>query len=307
MLPFSEEWEKYGLTTPMGCLSEPMRLVKRHITQMWATTTWSGYANLMARYVDFCRLHRLELEADENACLFVVQTEVSLGSQHQYAKTLMAILRRLGYSTPTLSMMAAGMRNEGALLPLHQAVPLTMEALQILEEDGRVPADIMFAILLAWSTASRWDDIFQLQRGQFLQVSPSRITIDWADRTKTSKGDPFRQSMCVVVEGRFTADLARLVDNMGPDPSARVTETTTSQFDKLMKRLGYPWTGHSMKRGAGNLLIERAAAGDLSVHTISTLLKHKTCVDFAPTTIRYLSDRQNLALALRTQDATRFL
>jgi hypothetical protein len=92
---------------------------------MWAGSTWSSYSSLWSRYLDFVALHDLTPEADTNAALFVASLQTSLQTQHQYCKTLQALFNRFGWGTKTLSLMAAGMRHQGALIPMKQATPIS--------------------------------------------------------------------------------------------------------------------------------------------------------------------------------------
>jgi hypothetical protein len=67
-------------------------------------------------------------------------------------------------------------------------------------------------------------------------------------------------------------------------------------------------TLHSFKRGAADVLIREAVAGNLDIELLPRLLKHKHPLQELPdVTLRYISDQVALALALRTQEATRLL
>ena len=239
-----------------------------------------------------------------NACLFIVSTETSFSTQHQYAKTLHALFRRFGWDARSLSMMAAGPRPQGRPIPGRQAPPFPFPELLLLLEHPRM-GDLRLPIMLAWASASRWDDIFNLDMMSFLEHSPKRTIIAWSDRTKTSKDDPFRASAYTVVAGKFAEAIHNaLVQLNATSPDARITTCTTGALDKRTKAAGFPWTGHSFKRGAATALVCLAAEGRYDVMTLPLLLKHKTPEELSATTIRYVSAHVALALALGTQHST---
>ena len=298
---------------PPGWTVEPggtthMAQVIGHMLHMWAGSTWASYGSVWGRYLEYCLEHGLEPEESQNGCLWVVSTvgtteKVSLQGQHQYAKTLSAVFGRLGWHCRYLSMMAAGMRNQGALIPIHQALAITLAELRILLADKRL-ATVHLGLMLAWSSASRWDDIVNLTRSMFIYVAVSRLIISWSDQTKTTKGDPFRSSAYVVLEGSFTS---AIFASLPQDPQDNITAHTTAQLDRLLKKCGYQWSGHSFKRGAANHLVRQAAEGRFDLALLPQLLKHKSATDFNSCTIRYVGDHVSLALALRTAEATRLL
>jgi hypothetical protein len=66
-------------------------------------------------------------------------------------------------------------------------------------------------------------------------------------------------------------------------------------------------TLHSFKRGAADVLISEVSAGHLDIDLVPRLLKHKHEQEVPDVTLRYVSERIKLAIALRTQEATKLL
>lgn len=280
--------------------------VAAHIQHMWAGSTWSGYGNLWARYLTFCVLEELELDNDTTAALFVVSTETSVQGQHQYAKTMHALFRRFGWDAKILSLMAAGLRHEGALIPMKQAPPIDLPSVLELRRRENSP---WFGVMIAWSTASRWDDVVPLKKESFLESTPTRSIIDWSDQTKSSRADPFRASSYTVIAGSLAAEIHREWCQLATGQN--ITTMTTKKLDQWMEKQGLIWRGHSFKRGAATHLVCMAAQEKFDMKYLPILLKHKTINDFNSTTIRYVgggaAGKIALAVALGTQHATQLL
>lgn len=300
----SEEWVQFGLTTPTHKAMQEKLL--SHIGQMWADNTWKGYASSWARALEFCHLFGLNPQQDVNVCLWIVSTGTEVQGQLQYCKNLMAVMNRLKWPTTTLSMFAAGLRHQGAATPIHQAVPILFEqVLHLLSVEEIAHYQLVLPIMLAWGSASRWDDLISLGRQRFILLTPTRVIIDWYDSTKTSKENPYTATMLTVIEGRFTEKIFEAVTAMSP--TATVTEMSTSAFDRLMKKLKLPWTGHSFKKGAANAIVAAAARGLCSITLLPTVLKHQQKSDLVSVSIRYTENRVDMALALGTGAATKHL
>ena len=256
--------------------------------------------------LEFCQVFLLDPQHDVNSCLWIVSTGTELQGQLQYAKNLMAVMNRLKWQTTTLSMLAAGLRQQGAATPAKQATPIEYQGvLNLLELPLIRQLRLTLALMLAWGSASRWDDLISLGRHRFLLVTRERVVIDWFDTTKTSKENPFTPTTLTVIEGRFTPLIADAI--MAMSATETVTEMSTSAFDKLMKKLGLPWTGHSFKKGAANAIVAAAAKGLCPITLLPTVLKHQQKSDLVSVSIRYTENRLDLALALGTGAATKHL
>ena len=298
----SPMWSQYGAISPMHKVHQ--RSLLQHIAHLWADNTWRGYAGIFGRMLAFAQLFSMDPQDDLTACLFIISTGAEIQGQLAYTKQLQAVMNRLQWKTVNLSMLASGLRHEGALIPLHQAAAITLPQVHELLEI--VPLSLCLAVMLAWASASRWDDISRLVRGMFLQLLPHQIIINWFNQTKSSAENPYHPTMFVVIEGSFCPAICRAVTAI-TDPKQRITQLETTDFDKLMRRLHQPWSGHSFKKGAANAIIRACAQGLCPISILPTVLKHQQKADLVSTSIRYIDNKVDLALALGTQAATRHL
>lgn len=268
---------------------------------LWASSTWAQRQSLWRRLAAFCAASQLPLN-DRSAALFILSLGVTAQTQHGYASTLSALFGRLGLPNGLLSLMAAALRAQGALIPLHQARPMQREQLeQLLPTLGRRDA---VAMALAWKTASRWSDIQRLIGRQVLLATPEEIIIDFSDRTKTSRSRPFAPQLLVVVRGRWTAAIAEVLSRLLPQEP--LTQLTTADVEELLRPLGL--TAHSIKRGALNLVAAAAEEGRVDPSVLPLLARHKTDSPLVQASvIRYVSNKPALARVLGTQHATALL
>jgi len=169
-------------------------------------------------------------------------------------------------------------------------------------------------LYLAWKTASRWDDIRNLGSAIILDFDQARqrMIIQWG-RTKTNRRLEFRpDSWTVVVEedpqlAWLWEMMRRVLLRRGV---TRLIDHTTDQVRRLMRSTPgtVHLTGHSIKRGAIQMLVEAALDGKLDPRKIPLLAKHKDELhQFPSSTLRYVPDKTKLALMLGTQQATRLL
>jgi hypothetical protein len=229
------------------------------------------------------------------AAIMVQKKAVAIQTKLSYAKNLQTILRSMGEETTVISAYIAGLRVMGAEKPIKQADPITKQ--QLLNID--CPANVKTALALAWKTASRMDEIARLTKESILENTPTRIIIDFSDRTKMSRGKPFLPENFCVVMGDLTA---MLHENL---PAAMDNWPSRSE---LSKYLPHPFTDHGIKHGAALVLMEAAAEGMFDKDLVSLVLKHQDKRAITKTTITYCGGRLDLAArVLGTQGATAFL
>lgn len=279
---------------------------------IWAESTWASRVNLVDRFNKFCADNSI---LDPLQCLdwaittFVESTGTAPSTRLTYSKQLGALYHRLGHVTPVLQMYQSSLRNSGALIPQHQAEPATQQQVEFLlkraarDEDPRLVA----AIFLAWKTASRWDEISRIIGASILLANSQEIVIEWLDRTKSTRGDPFRAtSWTVVRHDSSMASVAATLSELADDET--LTDLSTEQMVRHLRR--YPeteqLTAHSFKRGVVDILFEKAANLELDGRTLVPLLaKHKSVLtDMPSVTLRYGSNRVAIARTLGTQEAT---
>lgn len=296
------EWSRYGAITPTHLRHQQVLL--EHLGHLWADNTWKGYAGVFGRMLEFCQQFELDPQQDANACLWICSLGIEIQGMHQYAKNLSAVMNRLGWKTVNIAMLAAALRRQGALTPIKQAEAISLAELHLLLRI--LPKEHHLAVMIAWATASRWDDLVLLVRSMFIQLKPHQVIINWFDTTKSSASNPYLETMLVVVEGSFCQTICEEVSRF-KNPQQPVTTLSTTQFDKLMTKLGQKWSGHSFKKGAANAIVKACAAGLCPISLLPTVLKHQQKDDLASVSIRYISNKVDLALALGTGQATRFL
>jgi len=217
-------------------------------------------------------------------------------------------------------MYQAGLRAMGAGVPAHQAPAITMDELHkvfaaLLDDNvvrnSRRAATLLF---LAFKTASRWDEVSRLTRQQFLEVNAQRIIIYWGGNTKTTRMTPYRTDSWVVIEHEMPIPQFVLETIAGMQGTEPLLGHTSDWGNTLFKRvLGSKTavTCHSIKAAAVSKLVLEVVAGNLEERMVSRVAKHEPSslmsTGLQTTTLRYARDQVALALALKTQEATRLL
>lgn len=295
----------------LSALSAPQQRVVRQLHHVWAETTWSSRINLLARFKEHCRILNI---SNPLACLdwaittFVEGTDTSAATRLTYAKTLAALYHRFGHTTPILQLYQASLRNDGATIPTRQAVAATPAQVDLLmlRANDLGNQRLVAAIFIQWKTASRWDEVMRLLGKSVLHAASDEIIIEWLDRTKTTRGDPFRPSSWVVIRhDRPMHSVVATLQQLQPDEELNgwTTETYTRWLKEDQRTAEL--TAHSFKRGAIEILVTRAADQIIQPLLIPLLAKHKSpLTEFPSTTLRYASNKIALARMLRTQDAT---
>lgn len=257
----------------------------------WADSTRNARNRL---YDELLKIHSVapRFPLQTAAAIMVQQKNVSIQTKLTYAKNLHTVLRSIGEDATILAHYIAGLRAQGAEKPMQQAAPITKQLLLSID----CPLEVRVALLLAWKTASRLDEIARLRPESFVESSPDEIILDFADRTKMSRGRPYLPQNLQVIRGDLTSYLH---ENL---PAARANWPKQSTLQRYIPR---PFTQHSIKHGAANVLIEAAANGKLDPELIPLALKHKSPQPFAEVTLRYLSgNKAAAARALRSGEAS---
>lgn len=293
------------------------RTVITSIKAMWAESTWSARRNLMRRFNEFRQLNNITdiANLDWAICLFVESTATAATTRLNYSKHLAALYRRMDQRLPITAMHQAALRSTGGLIPQHQAVPaMPAHVNLLLERAVAMGPRLIAAIFLLWKTASRWDDVRNICRTSVVPsgLKDSELIIAWGDRTKTTRGDPFRASSWTVVQ--HTQSMRQIVETLQQlqnQEDETLIDWSTDEFVKWVQAQDpstSALTAHSFKRGALSYLVGLAANGaPVDLTLLPVLAKHKTTFDFPSITIRYLAETADTARILRTQDLTKFL
>jgi integrase len=231
---------------------------------------------------------------------------VTLQTRHQYAKTLATVAKQLGLEVTLSQWYRAGLADLGALIAQDPAVPATKQQVDYIRRVfPPIPAAVL---LLCWKTASRFDDVRQLKKDNFLLISPKRLIIRWGKTKANREALMVTHSLTVVDDVDGLPELVRHLARL--KRGDHFTTLSDDRIRAILKR--YPMTReltlHSFKRGAADVLIREVVAGNLDIELLPRLLKHKHAIQELPeVTVKYLSDHINLALALRTDEATKLL
>lgn len=268
--------------------------------QALAPSTLNDYVGLARRCEAWSAPRGLDPWLEHTWTSFVFGLGVSANAAHQYLKTASAVLAFR--ERTSLQLASKQLRAEGALLPKHQAPAILRAQLEhAVLRSHRLP------LLLAWKSASRWDEISKLiVPTSFIVMSPTEIIVDWLQETKASRTDPHRASRFTVLLGSDVEELYHLLSQHPPGP---ITSLSTSALTRLLRRAfpGENLSAHSLKAGAMDVLAAAVVAGHISISEMSRIAKHKTPSDPSATTLRYVRDLPTLARALATGRASALL
>jgi len=277
--------------------------------------------NLVRRHAQQQQLQHLPIGMQAVAWLSTM-THVKDSTMIGYASGLRALCHRMSLQTPLLDLFAAGLSATGtSRMEIQHATPVSRDlALALVDRARDTLRDPRFAVglWLAWKTAARWDDVLHLVRESLLKViqNPNGsmdIIIEWG-QLKTNRRRDFRATGWTVLREEQRLDLVQLTQDVFRRlrPEEALTTITTQKMRRLVRL--HPdaallnISAHSFKRGASDRLWAFAAQGQCSARLIPALLKHKDeFFDFPTSTVRYCTDKSNLALALGTQELTRLL
>jgi hypothetical protein len=211
-------------------------------------------------------------------------------------------LRALIIDAP-LKLQRRSLLGMGALTPIKQATPILRT---FLDHPDLCPHRL--AALIAWKTASRWDEVLRLSRSSCTILpetvtDPARILIDWDNRTKASRTNPHRASRWTIIEGPFTDEISAKL--LPLEPTAPITLLSTAEIDRILLPHGY--SAHSFKAGAMNHITRQLPPGQDSEVLLARLAKHQHPLDPTAVTLGCIRDHLALALTLGTKRATRLL
>lgn len=275
------------------------QMLARTLMQVWAPSTLGDRQALWARYLNYCKDHRFTI-GDVTAAMFVEATRTSVQSQHQYAKTLGTMFKKMGIPDGILRLQMAGLRGKGALVPSHQAPPMARE--HMLQFSAALKAEGLHAdstaVLQCWKSASRWDDMVKSSSDAILLSTPWEIITDAGRNTKSTRTRPFRASQFCVITG----DLTEEIHHSLPKGASRPLTTLSTADINIKLARQFPnegYTAHSFKHGAVSRAIQKAVEFKLDAIAISILAKHKTTQDLTDQTIGYAQDKAGAIASAR--------
>lgn len=276
--------------------------------QLHAKSTKQNYTGAARRVETYAKAHNLDPWEQETWTSWIQSTTARPQGQLSYTKIASAIISLR--SRPPLKMLGTHLRASGAEVPIHQAPPISRDHLS---HPALLPYRL--PVLLAWKTASRWDEITKLQRSALEVIPPSdshplQILVDWERNTKASRQDPHRASRWTIMEGSLVDEIAALLNKL--QPTEAITHCTTKQIEAVLKKMPGQYSAHSFKAGA----IDFATAALQKIPSLSLLerearlcrlAKHKHPLDPPSTTLRYLRTHLEAARLLGSHESTRLL
>jgi hypothetical protein len=315
-----------GPQAPATLLTEDSAL--RVIANMWAQSTWSQRNSNFLRFQEYARSINLDplTQLDYAAVLWCesLRTTALPASRLTYSKQLTSLARQIGVPTPISRMYQAGLRSSGALIPQHQAPPIHFPQLQELQRAAlaQIRAETLLRLdatqsslherlytllFIMWKSASRFDESSRVTKQHIVQMTETEIVIHWSDQTKTSRSDPFRPDLYVIIahQPRVPPVVAATLRNLRDGEI--LFPKTSSWFDQWLHRTlpDSNITAHSIKAGALTLLAHAVEHNLIDIKMIPLLAKHKTNSPVLPsTTIRYLRDPLAIARVVGLEEAT---
>lgn len=265
---------------------------------MWSEATWVQYRSLWRRLQEFAASQGRSAD-DGTMVLFIQHLPITTASKHTYARTCINILNRMGHPHPLLTMYDKGLRSSGGEIPLHQAEPMRHgDLLHILPS---LPPLMAQGLMLAWKTASRWDEIARLQRTSVLQITEDEIVLYFGAETKTSRTSPFRPELFCVVRGPWTKELGQFLRQrmQTVQPGLPLIPVQTAAVTLALAPYGY--SAHSIKRGALSHVMAALPEGSPHFHILSLLAKHaRSAPAVTSVTLRYVEQQVLTARQLGT-------
>jgi hypothetical protein len=252
-------------------------LLRETVRHVWASSTTKQRASLWERYRAWLTREQLQV-GPSTAALFANASALTVQGRLSNAKAMSGIFHHLEWPHQELISLQVALRKQGGGVPRNQALPLPREVMveytrrEWLTGDRRVAA----TTLLAWKTASRWDEAHRIPRHRrppqgttvggagFISVSDEEIVVDWWTLPKGSAEDPFRPGRFAIIRGPLTSVLAKMLRQLGD--FTELCPLNSGAIDARWARdpLMRPYTAHSIKRGVTTHLDQKFKAGEMT-------------------------------------------
>ncbi|KAK7198968.1 hypothetical protein NESM_000864200 [Novymonas esmeraldas] len=279
--------------------------VEQYLQAIWSTTTWSQMRSLWTRLTSFATINDMPVD-DHTAVMFVHAMQVTVQTKHTYARHLINVFRKLGVQHQELTLMDTALRANGALMPLHQARPMTKtDMITICRQSDNTTR---YLLLLAWKTASRWDEVQRLQPRSLLSVEDNEIVVYFGAETKTTRTRPFRPDLFVVIRGDGTAAMAAFLRTarLGKRMEEPLFNYPTPRIREVL--LPYGYSAHSIKRGAILHVLQVLPEESPLLSIVPLLGKHAPHFPvLGDLTVRYSAEQVTVARHLGTGSLTALL
>lgn len=279
-------------------------------------TTWDSYSRVWADLERFAMTHHRPMnEWTSVVWLYHLITDkdrnVGLSAIYQYAKTISAVAGRQDDDAEWPGNLLAAAKKVltkmGARIPDEQAEPATKEEVMKFVRTSRERKETKLLIYLAWKSASRADDMRKLNPHDITEVTHQGrplIILRWRPKALKDLGSGRLKNggnglghSCVVDMGE---DHREMMDFLKTRQRC-VTEMSTEEMGRILKKIRPDLSAHSLKRGALQHVIKEGVPLEVLVE----LARHSS--ERIPEQTRLYLPPVALALALRTHEATRLL
>jgi len=302
-----------------------LQLLSKAIAPMLAQSTWSTRAHLLKHLYNFLATpaSRPDLPLDARVALFILKERAhcAASTRLRYAKDFRAMAHAIGMlEHPTLDMFIRATAARAAEAPIKQAQLATKEqiAYMMVRCDTEANPALAASIYLCFKTCSRWGDIANLNKDNFIVNHPSlqenELLVMWGTRVKTSRLKPFRATGYTIVREitapATMAALKRRISSLRGRDQKLCPKSTDQMLKWLRKdKLTSSLTCHSFKRTALDQLTTAVLENRLAPSLLPLMAKHqdRNLQHFPESTIRYLANKVAFAKILKTQDATELL
>ena len=302
-----------------------LTLLAKFIRPMLASSTWYRRSLLLQHFQAFLTTSssRPDLPLDARVALFIARERQSClpSTMARYAKEFRAMAHAIGMAEhPTLDMFIRGVAAQAASAPIKQAQLITTEQLILMTTRALLENNQALAssIYLCYKTCSRWGDIANLTKENFIinhqNLQDNEILVLWGTRLKTSRFRPFKATGLTIVREenhpQSLLDLKQLIRRL-KSKEQRLCPKTTDQMLKWLKKDSRTsnLSCHSIKRTALDVLTTAVLEGRLAPTLLPLMAKHQdqNLQHFPESTIRYISNKVALAKIFNTQEATKLL
>lgn len=282
----------------------------QYVSAIWAPSSMEQRRALWERFCVYRKTTMPDTTLDHAAAAFISTIpNVLLQTKKTYAVALSSMLRELVIPYPTLALVRKGMVAMGADIADDKAIPINRDqAMRLVEIHRVLEPQLSLCFWLMWKTASRFSDLQDLRRNNFLLISPQEIILRFGKLKNNQAGTVKQSSLLQILDDQPMEWQAQLLQALPPErPLVPLTYTT---FLAKIKKTFPDLSAHSFKHGAHQFMMEQVDAGKLDMQLVPLLMKHSdTTSRYPEQTLNYARDETLMLYArqFRTGNATRLL
>jgi hypothetical protein len=266
-------------SNPQGTLDAITATLK----EMWSNNTWDSYASTYNQWKVYAEQLPEGLPFTWQIMMYLEDAVnhptdfISVGTAYSYSKRLGSMFHKMDIALDwtLLRCFRRALKRRGALVPESQALPLTADHYKVLVgallQEGQLQWAV--ALMLAWRTASRLDEILNRKVDDISFASEpddeqQKVFIRFAGH----KGDPFQLfgSIPLFLTKRESSFLRTLCRSRMP--GTELLTCNSNQVITCLQRMDPTYTGHSIKRGALLVML----INDVPLELIRIFAKHES-------------------------------